>query len=102
MAEILNQFEKFYLNSWDTIINVWMKNCMHLNRLIYFHMGNDKYKGIFKGLSNNGHAKILIDGKNTILICPCPYLWENPEPCTNSKCSSLSNFKTNPLSLDFH
>ena len=63
LAEILNEFEQLYTNQWDSIIPSWYKYCIHEDSAVSFHTEDGKYEGVFKGISANGNAEILINGK---------------------------------------
>jgi len=63
LAEILNEFEQLYSNEWDSIIPSWYKYCIHEDSQVSFHTEEGKCEGIFQGISSNGHAEIIINGK---------------------------------------
>jgi len=63
LAEILNEFEQLYKNQWGSIISNWYKHCIHEDSAVSFHTEEGKYKGVFQGITANGHAKIMINGK---------------------------------------
>ena len=63
LAEILNEFEQLYKNQWDSIISNWYKYCIHEDSAVSFHTEEGKYEGVFQGITANGHAEIMINGK---------------------------------------
>ena len=63
LSTILNEFEIFYTESWNNIIPIWRKHCIHENSEVAFHTENGQHKGIFRGIASNGHAEIQINGK---------------------------------------
>ena len=63
LAEILNEFEILYHNDWDEIISSWSQYCVHSEESVSFQTEDGKQRGIFQGLSKDGHAEIIIDGK---------------------------------------
>ena len=68
LANLLNNIEK-RINLIDNINEQfieWENRCGHLNSKITFHQNNEIIKGIFKGLSNNGEAIVLVDGQERI------------------------------------
>ena len=58
-----NEFENFYVNSWQKIIPLWEKYCIHQNKKISFHNNKKLIKGKFEGITNEGHAQIKLNGK---------------------------------------
>lgn len=63
LSAILNEFENIYLHRWDNIIPLWQKYCIHENDEVTFHSNEKFHKGIFKGINDAGHARILINDK---------------------------------------
>ena len=63
LSEILNEFEQLYSNEWEGIIPNWYKYCIHEDSQVSFHTEEGKFEGIFHGISSNGHAEIIINGK---------------------------------------
>jgi BirA family biotin operon repressor/biotin-[acetyl-CoA-carboxylase] ligase len=63
LSAVLNKFEKLYTQEWDSIIPIWRKHCIHKDSEVVFHTKNGLHKGIFQGISSNGHAEIKINGK---------------------------------------
>ena len=63
LAEILNEFEQLYTNQWGSIISSWYKYCIHEDSAVSFHTEEGKYEGVFQGITANGHAEIIINGK---------------------------------------
>ena len=66
LSVILSEFETLYTDSWGSIIPKWQKYCIHTDTEISFNSENGKHKGIFKGISSNGHAEIQINGESKI------------------------------------
>ena len=66
MAEILNEFELLYNGDWNNIISNWYMHCIHEGSEVSFNTEDGKFKGKFKGLTEYGHAEIIIDGKEKI------------------------------------
>ena len=63
LSAILNEFETLYNNQMDSIIPLWTDHCIHQDREVSFHSEKGKQKGIFQGISSQGHAEIQINGK---------------------------------------
>ena len=63
LSAILNEFEILYNNQMDSIIPLWTDHCIHQDREVSFHSEKGKQKGIFQGISSQGHAEIQINGK---------------------------------------
>ena len=68
LAKLLNNFEKriYLIDSIDQQFIEWENRCGHLNSKITFHHNEKIIKGIFKGLSNNGEAIVLVDDQERI------------------------------------
>ena len=66
VAEFINSFE-FLLYKLSTepshIIEEWIDKCMHLNEKIIFLQNEKILEGVFRGLDDNGFAKIEIDNE---------------------------------------
>ena len=63
LSAILNEFEVLYDSQLDSIIPLWTDHCIHQDRDVSFHSEKGKQKGIFQGISSQGHAEIQINGK---------------------------------------
>ena len=63
LSAILNEFETLYNNQMNSIIPLWTDHCIHQDREVSFHSEKGKQKGIFQGISSQGHAEIQINGK---------------------------------------
>ena len=63
LSAVLNEFERLYAKQWDSIIPIWRKYCIHQDSEVTFHSDEGLHKGIFQGISSQGHAQIQISGK---------------------------------------
>ena len=63
LSEILNEFERLYVQQWDPIIHIWGEYCIHRESEIAFHTEGELHQGVFQGISSFGHAEIHINGK---------------------------------------
>jgi len=64
VAEFINSMERqlyyFSINP-EQIINDWLNNCLHLNKIISFYENGKTIEGVFCGLDDNGFAKINLN-----------------------------------------
>ena len=67
LAKILNHLEKLLSNDLKDIIIYWESLCNHMGINVKFHNYNDIINGQFVGLSNNGDAKIEINGEEMLI-----------------------------------
>ena len=66
LASVLNELNKLIINlDNQSLIDLWMESCSHINKTIEFNKDNKKISGIFKGINNEGQA--LIEVKNKII-----------------------------------
>ena len=66
LACILNELNKLIINlDNQSLIDLWMESCSHINKTIEFNKDNKKISGIFKGINNEGQA--LIEVRNKII-----------------------------------
>ena len=63
LSHILNEFETLYNEPLDTIIHLWNSYCIHKGKEVSFHSEKGEQRGIFKGISPSGHAKIQSNGQ---------------------------------------
>ena len=63
LSDVLNAFERLYLEQWATIIPMWREYCIHQGGEVTFHTENGRHQGVFQGISPYGHAKIQVNGK---------------------------------------
>lgn len=56
----------YQTDEFDSQIMKWEQRCDHINREVSFHNNNDEIVGVFKGLSNSGAARIIVDGQEKI------------------------------------
>ena len=65
LANILNHLENRIqtIDEPNTQLYDWETRCAHLNQAVTFHVDNQIIRGIFKGLSPTGQAKMLINNK---------------------------------------
>ena len=63
LSAILNEFETLYYNQMDSIISLWTNHCIHQDREVSFHSDQGRQRGIFQGISLQGHAEIQINGE---------------------------------------
>ena len=63
LSAILNEFECLYLHHWNGIVSLWQNHCIHRNDRVTFHTDDELHKGIFQGITDHGHAEILVNGK---------------------------------------
>ena len=62
LSAVLNKFEQFYVQQWDSIIPIWREYCIHRDSKITFHTVRGLHQGVFQGISSLGHAEIQING----------------------------------------
>ena len=61
LAEIFNELNKLTRNlDNERLIDLWMKNCNHINKTVQFNKNDEKISGTFKGINNTGQALIEI------------------------------------------
>ena len=63
LAEILNSFENLYTNKWKDVISMWRSYCIHNNTTVCFNTEEGKFQGIFKDITKDGHAELIINNK---------------------------------------
>jgi biotin-(acetyl-CoA carboxylase) ligase len=66
VAEFINSIEHqlYYISSDPKkIINEWLGNCIHLDEKICFFENGEIIEGIFRGLDENGLAKIDVQNE---------------------------------------
>ncbi|MAH97769.1 MAG: biotin--[acetyl-CoA-carboxylase] ligase [Euryarchaeota archaeon] len=61
LANILDEFEILFNSNLNSIIDIWESYCIHQNKNVTFHSKEEIHTGTFKGISENGYAKIEID-----------------------------------------
>lgn len=68
LASIANRLKLrlYKLDDFDNQINEWEQLCSHINSEVSFHNNGVAIIGVFKGLSNSGAARVIIDGKEAI------------------------------------
>jgi len=64
-AIIATYFERL-LNDLPSSLPIWENYCNHLNEIISFSQNGQNQSGIFKGLSDDGRARIQIDKKEIL------------------------------------
>ncbi len=63
LSRILNEFERLYVQKWDSMVHIWGEYCTHLESEVSFHAEGGLHQGVFQGISSLGHAEIQINGK---------------------------------------
>jgi BirA family biotin operon repressor/biotin-[acetyl-CoA-carboxylase] ligase len=63
LSEILNEFERLYVQKWDSMVHIWGEYCIHRKSEVSFHAEEGLHQGVFQGISSLGHAEIQINGK---------------------------------------
>jgi len=68
LASIVNNLNRLLniIDDFGPQIEEWEQRCAHMNREVSFHNNNDTIVGVFKGLTETGLAKIIINDKERI------------------------------------
>ena len=63
LSEILNEFERLYVQQWDSMVHIWEEYCIHRESEVSFHTEGGLHQGVFQGISSFGQAEIQINGE---------------------------------------
>lgn len=65
LAGILNKFEALYVDNFDKVPRLWLKQCVHIKDTVTFHDGAQFHSGVFQGINENGQALIQADNSTS-------------------------------------
>jgi biotin-(acetyl-CoA carboxylase) ligase len=68
LAPILNNFNVRLnqIDEFDNQIKEWEKICSHMDKEVSFHNDEDIIVGIFKGLTDSGAARVIVNEQEII------------------------------------
>lgn len=61
-------YEKWLNFGFKPIRNLWLENAFNLNKEISVNLSNQKVKGLFKDLDENGNLILQLENKETVII----------------------------------
>ena len=67
LAYIINDFEYYYYNKKQNILDEWVNKCSHMNQEIKFHHNKTIISGQFVGLKKDGRGILNINGEEKIM-----------------------------------